>query len=54
MVSVLVLFVYIALDKDLEEIPSSQKRPTAMTLENYQICYGDRDIAIVKAYQSGG
>jgi putative transposase len=45
---------HINLDKGLEEIPSLQRRPTAMTLENYQICYGNRDIAIVKAYQSGG
>jgi putative transposase len=45
---------HINMDKDLDEIPSSQRRPTAMTLENYLIYYGDRNIAIFKAYQSGG
>jgi REP element-mobilizing transposase RayT len=45
---------HIAKDKDLDEIPFSQRRPIARTLEDYQNSYGDRNMAIVEAYRSGG
>jgi hypothetical protein len=41
-------------DKELDEIPSSQRRPTPKSLVEYESSSGDRNSAIVKAYQSGG
>ena len=41
-------------DKDLSEIPSSQKRQLAKPLSHYEKQYKDRDIAILKSYESGG
>lgn len=41
-------------DKDLSEIPKSQKRPAARPLAYYSNNPRDRDEAIFKAYQSGG
>lgn len=41
-------------NKDLDEIPSPQRRPVARALEEYQRSYNDRNLAIVEAYRSGG
>ncbi|MEN8129379.1 MAG: transposase [Pseudomonadota bacterium] len=41
-------------DKDLSEIPKSQKRPVARSLAYYSKKARARDEAIFKAYQSGG
>ena len=40
-------------DKDLSEIPSSQRRGIPLTLEKYQAKYS-RNEAIAAAYASGG
>ena len=45
---------HLDLDKDLDEIPSSQKRPAARPLEEYQTKYKSRNAAIFEAYRSGG
>lgn len=44
----------IALDVNLSEVPSSQKRQVAKPLSYYEKKYLDRDISIVNAYASGG
>ncbi len=44
----------ILFDKDLSEIPSSQKRQLAKPLSFYESKYKDRDTAIYKSYKSGG
>ena len=41
-------------DKDLSEIPSSQKRQLAKPLSYYEKQYKDRDTAIIKSYESRG
>ncbi len=41
-------------DKDLSEIPSSQKRKIEKPLADYAKKYNDRDTAICKSYESGG
>lgn len=41
-------------DKELSEIPSSQRRPTPKSLAEYESSSGDRNTAIIKAYKSGG
>ena len=41
-------------DKDLSEIPSSQKRRLVKPLSLYASKYKDRDTAIYKSYESGG
>ena len=41
-------------DKELSEIPSSQRRPVAKEIHYYESKFTDRDTAIVKTYQSGG
>jgi REP element-mobilizing transposase RayT len=41
-------------DKDLHEIPSSQRRPLPGTLKDYESSNQDRNSAICKAYGSGG
>ena len=41
-------------DKDLSEIPSSQKRPLAKPLDYFSGHIADRDEAIVSAFKSGG
>ena len=41
-------------DVNLSEIPSAQKRQVPKPLIFFQRKYSERDIAIVKAYQSGG
>ncbi|MGD8910099.1 MAG: transposase [Chromatiales bacterium] len=41
-------------DKELDEIPSSQRRPVAMTLADYQNSCSNRNMAIVEAYRNGG
>ena len=41
-------------DKDLSEIPSSQKRPLAKPLEYFSDHIADRDEAIVSAFKRGG
>ncbi|NOZ52356.1 MAG: addiction module toxin RelE [Gammaproteobacteria bacterium] len=41
-------------DKDLSEIPSSQKRQLAKPLSFYEDKYKDRNTAIFKSYESGG
>jgi len=45
---------HIEQDKELDEIPSSQRRPVAMSLEEYQGRHKKRNAAIEEAYQSGG
>lgn len=40
--------------QELNEIPSSQRRPKPIELEYYEILSQDRNAAMVKAYQSGG
>lgn len=44
----------IAVDVDLSEVPSPQKRQAAKPLVYYKKKYLERDIAIVNAYASGG
>ena len=42
-------------DRDLSEIPGSQRRPAPRTLEEYEFRKGsNRDDAIAEAYNSGG
>jgi len=41
-------------DKDLREIPQLQKRPLAKRLTYFKESYGNRDVVIVKAFESGG
>lgn len=41
-------------DKELSEIPSSQRRPTPKPLAEYKTASTDRNTAIISAYQSGG
>lgn len=41
-------------DKDLSEIPSSQKRKLAQPLAYYAKKYSERDTAIYKSYETGG
>ena len=41
-------------DKELSEIPSSQRRPTPKSLAGYESSNSDRNTAIIKAYKSGG
>ncbi len=41
-------------DKELSEIPSSQRRPKAKSLESYEASSQQRNSAIVNAYRSGG
>jgi hypothetical protein len=41
-------------DKDLSEIPTSQKRPLAKPLTYYSDHIHDRDEAIVAAFETGG
>ncbi len=41
-------------ETNLSEIPSSQKRRVVKSLTYYENKYNDRDVAIVKAYESGG
>ncbi len=41
-------------DRELDEIPSSQRRAVARPLGEYQNSHKDRNTAIVAAYQSGG
>ena len=43
----------ISAETNLSEIPSSQKRRVAKSLEYYEKKYSDRDVAIYKAYGSG-
>lgn len=44
----------IAKDSDISEIPSSQRRPIAKSLEYYEQKYRERDQAMAAAYRSGG
>ena len=41
-------------DKELSEIPLSQRRPVPKELDYYKLKFSDRNIAIVNAYKSGG
>ncbi len=41
-------------EKELSEIPSSQRRPLANALSSYEAASQDRNDAIIKSYQSGG
>ncbi len=41
-------------DADLSEIPASKKQQVAKPLSYYEKKYPDRDVAIIKAYASGG
>jgi putative transposase len=41
-------------DKELSEIPSSQRRPAPKPLAKYKNASEDRNTAIISAYQSGG
>ncbi len=45
---------YINDDKDLSEVPSSQRRPKPATLAAYAVAAQTRNIAIYNAYLSGG
>ena len=45
---------YLDGDKELSEIPSSQRRPVPKPLEYYRRTSQDRNEAIKQAYQSGG
>jgi putative transposase len=42
------------LNGDLLEIPSQQRRPTPLTLAEYQAQAADQNQAIYNAYRSGG
>ena len=44
----------IALNTDISEIPSSQRRPVPQSIDFYEKKYKDRDRAMQAAYQSGG
>jgi hypothetical protein len=44
----------IGVDRDLSEIPSAQRRPTAKPLSIYEDESSGRDLAILSAYKSGG
>jgi REP element-mobilizing transposase RayT len=46
--------LFVAGDKQLDEIPSSQRRPKPKTLSEYSSSSQDRNTAIIKSYQSGG
>ena len=41
-------------EKELSEIPSSQRRPTPKSLAEYESLSNDRNMAIIRAYKSGG
>lgn len=41
-------------EKELSEIPSSQRRPTPKSLAEYESLSNDRNTAIIRAYESGG
>jgi hypothetical protein len=41
-------------EKQLDEIPSSQRRPKPKTLSEYESSSQDRNTAIIKSYRSGG
>ena len=41
-------------DKDLSEVPLSQRRQLPKALDYYEHKYTDRNLAICNAYQSGG
>jgi putative transposase len=41
-------------DRDLSEIPSSQRRPKVKTLKEYETMYEDRNKVITAAFKSGG
>ena len=41
-------------DKELSEIPSSQRRPIPLSLDEYERLCSNRDNSIIKAYESGG
>ena len=41
-------------DRDLSEIPSSQRRAKAKTLKEYETMYEDRNSTILAAFKSGG
>lgn len=41
-------------DKELSEIPVSQRRPKPQNIEHYDLRFSDRNESIVNAYQSGG
>ena len=41
-------------EKELSEIPSSQRRPTPKSLAEYGSLSNDRNTAIIRAYKSGG
>lgn len=41
-------------DKELSEIPSTQRRPLAKPLDEYQAINTSRNAAIIESYQSGG
>ncbi len=41
-------------DKELSEVPSSQRRPTPKSLAKYEASSDDRNTAIITAYKSGG
>jgi putative transposase len=43
----------LATDKDLDEVPLSQRRPPAKSLKHFSQTAADRDQAIVMAYHSG-
>ena len=44
----------VPVDEDLSEVVSAQKRSTVLSLDEYKRQYSDRNIAICKAYESGG
>jgi len=44
----------VPVDKDLSEVVSAQKRSKVKSLDEYKSQYSDRNIAICKAYESGG
>lgn len=44
----------IGLDKDLSEIPTSQRRSTPLPIKDYEAQSPNRDTAILCAYQRGG
>ena len=41
-------------DKQLDEIPASQRRPVPKALSEYELSSQDRNTAIINSYQSGG
>ncbi len=44
----------IGAEKDLSEVPSSQRRPVPQSLPDYESSNRDRNSAIIDAYRSGG